>query len=95
MLEVQVQRAVVIGLERHPAADGKAFKLVTNLEAFRVVQGDGPEGIDRWRGAGREVQAVGVGAVQRLAVLIAQVQWVDRVFRQVGAQADLGHDGAL
>ncbi|MNF92442.1 hypothetical protein D3C84_750870 [compost metagenome] len=95
MLEIQIQRAIGVVLERHPAADGKAVEFVANLEAFRVIQGDRPERIDRRLRALVEMQHVVVGTVEGLPLVVPQVQRIDRILRQVSPQPDLRDDGAL
>src|SRR4051812_37225130 len=42
-LKIQVQRAIPIGFERHPTAQGEAVEAVRNLEASRGIERDRPE----------------------------------------------------
>jgi len=40
VLEINVERAVSVVLERHPTAYRKAVKAIGNLETFRVIESD-------------------------------------------------------
>ena len=50
---------------------------------------------DRRRGALFEMERVLVGAVERLAGFVAEIERVDRILGQVRAEAELRNDGAL
>jgi hypothetical protein len=41
------------------------------------------------------MEDVAIGAIQRLAGVVSEVDRVDRVLRQVGAETELGDDRAL
>ena len=92
---MEVQRAVGVEGEGHPARHGEAVQCVGHLEAVLVVERDRPEGIDRRDLVLLEVQDVVALAIQRLAGGVSEVQRIDRVLRQVGAEALLRDDGAL
>ncbi len=95
VLEIEIERTVGIVLERHPAADREPVEAVGNLETLRIVERDRPERLDRRRRALLEMQHVLAGAVERPAGLVAQIERIDRVFRQVRAETKLRNDGAL
>src|ERR1700732_1415896 len=58
VLEVEVERAVRIVLEWHPATNGETVEAVGDLKALRVVKRDGPKGIHRRRSAFLETNRV-------------------------------------
>ena len=95
VLEVKVERAVRVVFERHPATHRKAIEAVCHLKAVTVVERDRPKGIHRRRSALVEMDRVLACAVERLAGFVGEVEWVDRIFRQVRAEAKLRDDGAL
>ena len=95
VLEVEVEGAVRVVFERHPAADREPVEAVRHLEAVTVIQRDRPEGVHRRRGVLVEMQDIGVRTVQRLASIVREVERIDRVLRQVRAETELGDDRAL
>src|SRR6266545_1364478 len=50
VLKIEIERAVRVVLEGHPAAHREAIERVRDLEAVRVVERDRPEGM-HWRGS--------------------------------------------
>jgi hypothetical protein len=73
-LELEIERAVRLGLERHPVRDGEAVDRIRNLEALRVIKGDRPERVSRRRGTVVESDGVLAGAVERLAGLVSEIE---------------------
>src|SRR5215469_11662281 len=65
VLEVEVQRAVRVVFERHPATQRKAIEAVCYLKAVTVVERERPKGICRRCSALVEVDCVFVRAVER------------------------------
>jgi hypothetical protein len=47
VLEIEVERAVRVELERHPTADGETIKHIGHLKPFIVIESDRPESINR------------------------------------------------
>ena len=74
-------------LEWHPAAHGETVQVVRHLKALLVIECDRPEGVGRRRGSFIEVNRILGRAVEWFARVVAQVQWVDRILRQVRAEA--------
>ena len=85
----------VVEFERHPTADREPVEHIGHLEAFGVVERDRPEGVHGRRGAFVEVEGVFARAIERLAGVVEKVQRIDRIFGEVGAEADLRDHGAL
>src|SRR6185312_3032863 len=95
VLEVEVKRAVLVISERHPATHGKTIEAVCYLKAVTVVERDRPKGIC-WRySAPVEVDCVFACTVERLTGFVAEVERVDRIFRQICTEANLRDDGTL
>jgi hypothetical protein len=70
ILEIEVERAIRVDLERHPITNGKAIETIRNLKALIVVERDRPKSI-RWRGGALvEVDHVLVGAVEWFARVV-------------------------
>ena len=64
-------------------------------ESPEVIERDRPKGLRRRDLVLVEVDRVVVRAVERLAVAVTQIEWVDGVAGQIGAKPDLGDHGAL
>src|SRR5258708_14590236 len=95
VLEIEVERSVSVVMERHPGTDRLPVEIVGISEPIRIVHGNGPESVYRRRGPFLEVDRVFVRSVERLAGLIGEIERIDRVFRQVRAEADPGDDRPL
>src|ERR1700730_16758108 len=72
VLEIEIERAIGIMLERHPAAYREAVQDVADLQSLLIVKGDRPEGIDRRRSALLETDGVLVCTIERLAGFVAE-----------------------
>src|SRR6185312_1301672 len=81
--------------ERHPATHSEAIERIRYLEAFRVIERDRPECPHRRRGSFVEMDRVAVGAVERVASLVTDVERIDRVLGQVGAKTKWSNHCAL
>ena len=79
ILEIKIERSVGVIGEWHPTRDGEPVQTVRHLKAFGVIQGDGPEGLHRRRGALVEMDHVVVGAIKRLASRICEIEGIDGV----------------
>src|SRR5262249_32639847 len=70
LLDVQVERAVVVVFELVAVADGEALQRVRDLVALLVVKGHRPEGLGRGQLALVEMQHVAVRAAVGLPVAV-------------------------
>jgi hypothetical protein len=87
VLKIEVERSVRIELEWHPAADGKTVQAVSYLEALLVVECYRPESVHRRDSRLIEVNCLFVRAVERFARLVAQIERVNRILRQVRTES--------
>src|SRR5215813_3524467 len=78
VLKIEVERAVGVVEKGHPAAEGETAQAVRHLEAFLVIERDRPECAHRRRGALVEADRIAVGAFERLAPVVEEVEGIDR-----------------
>ena len=94
-LDQKIDRAVAVGGEIAAVAERLALKRVGDEIAILVIGCHGPENVD-WRELALiEVQHVVIGSVERVTILVCGECRVDRVLRQILAEAAIGDRGPI